>query len=45
MGGSNYVGMPFDLYLSGERTAGTATIKAGSGTGLATATFTAAESA
>lgn len=43
MGGSNYVGMPFDLYLSGERTAGTATIKAGSGTGLATATFTAAE--
>ena len=27
MGGSDYVGLPFDLYLSGDRTAGTATIR------------------
>ena len=42
MGGSDYVGLPFDLYLSGDRTAGTATITPGSGTTLPTATFTAA---
>ena len=40
LGGSSYVGMPFDLYLSGDRTAGTATITPGTGGGLATATFT-----
>lgn len=34
----------FDLYLSGDRTAGTATITPGSGTTLPTATFTAAPS-
>ena len=43
LGGSSYVGMPFDLYLSGERTAGTAAIKPGTGGGLATATFTPAD--
>lgn len=43
LGGSDYVGLPFDLYLSGERTAGTATIKPGTGGGLSTATFTAAD--
>ena len=42
MGGSNYVGLPFDLYLSGDRTAGTATLTPGSGTTLPTAKFTAA---
>lgn len=42
MGGSDYVGLPFDLYLSGDRTAGTATVTPGSGTKLPTATFTAA---
>ena len=42
MGGSDYVGLPFDLYLSGDRTAGTAIITPGSGTNLPTATFTAA---
>lgn len=40
MGGSDYVGLPFDLYLSGDRTAGTATITPGSGSTLPTATFT-----
>ena len=43
LGGSSYVGMPFDLYLSGDRTAGTATITPGTGGGLATATFTPAD--
>lgn len=41
MGGSDYVGLPFDLYLSGDRTAGTATVTPGKGTTLPTATFTA----
>ena len=40
MGGSDYVGLPFDLYLSGDRTAGTATVTPGKGTTLPTATFT-----
>lgn len=43
MGGSDYVGLPFDLYLSGDRTAGTATITPGSGSTLPTAAFTAAD--
>lgn len=43
LGGSSYVGMPFELHLSADRTAGTATITAGTGAGLATATFTAAD--
>lgn len=43
MGGSDYVGLPFDLYLSGDRTAGTATITAGSGATLPTAAFTPAD--
>lgn len=40
MGGSDYVGLPFDLYLSGDRTAGTATITPGTDGKLATASFT-----
>ena len=42
MGGSDYVGLPFDLYLSGDVTAGTATITPGSGSALPTVKFTAA---
>lgn len=42
MGGSDYVGLPFDLYLSGDVTAGTATITPGEGSALPTVKFTAA---
>ena len=42
MGGSDYVGLPFDLYLSGDVTAGTATITPGKGSALPTVSFTAA---
>lgn len=41
MGGSDYVALPFDLYLSGDRTAGTATVTPGKGGALPSVTFTA----